>query len=142
MFFTYFMYFSIPSPYFDHDAFMHHTMHVLDTPASCNEYDVDISVRPFQISLHLLYVSRRWIVQVVGGLFRYFNVIIVISRFLKRYSKAKRTSLFTSAVNIIRILYSVRTHPGKYFLGGQFSLNFCLHFQADRFKQNNEIFED
>ena len=29
MFFTYFMCFSFP-PYFDHDAFMHHTMHVLD----------------------------------------------------------------------------------------------------------------
>jgi len=29
--FTYFVLFSFP-PYFDHDAFMHHTMHVLDAP--------------------------------------------------------------------------------------------------------------
>jgi len=29
--FTHFLFFSFP-PYFHHDAFMHHTMHVLDTP--------------------------------------------------------------------------------------------------------------
>src|SRR6218665_235278 len=32
-FFTYFMCISFP-PYFDHDAFMHHTMHVLDASVS------------------------------------------------------------------------------------------------------------
>src|SRR6218665_2717774 len=30
--FTYFLCFSFPQPKFDHDAFMHHTMHVLDAP--------------------------------------------------------------------------------------------------------------
>src|SRR6218665_2738529 len=27
------LYVILPSPYFDHDAFMHHTMHILDAPA-------------------------------------------------------------------------------------------------------------
>src|SRR6218665_2465050 len=34
--FTYFMYISFP-PYFDHDAFMHHPMHVLDAPGRIDE---------------------------------------------------------------------------------------------------------
>src|SRR6218665_1827590 len=35
--FTYFMCISFPT-YFDHDAFIHHPMHVLDAPASCTKY--------------------------------------------------------------------------------------------------------